>query len=579
LTDELEDEWSTIEDFQRELQQNILKIRQIYSRKISELVKRLSDHQIDKPDSQTRFLSSRVSPNNPLMLLDGEWRSEVWEKSLITMQQNSRNTEQSVQVKDDGSLLLEGAFLELETSQYFDDSPDQDSEIAGVTFHFERIKLSKGVFQIAISFRTANATDPVLEWNSTQLSLLCLPDKKTCEVSRKHTAYSHFKTRNVKIFNFSDTTPSPGPPLEFSLTVRKIGCGFFFLVRRPGESSPFDLFMINNLEFCSNDWKLKLSSPAQVSGEVSSVRISRFHGTCSIATVCQCHPGWKGNECNVRGDSKYDDTAEKQFKEMISKLQNPRDCSQTRAFVFSWNDWAWGLGNSMHWMLAAFTWSIKRNRTFIMAENDTWIYVDKEACPSCSYNCYFLPLSNCSVASLNSEKIPLSQSTLNERVVHGYIPRPTRPEFKENPLTMHNSLANRSAEMDIVPTPFKHKGLIWWYSQLFSYVWKPNPQVSKIIENFKKKLKLPPVYYALHVRRGDKIAENPNSPPDWYVKTIEEFNKQRLKAPPIQNLFLATDDPGIMGEFVDKFPQYNWYYDATEKRLNGTTMALIQRND
>src|SRR5690349_9805248 len=88
--------------------------------------------------------------------------------------------------------------------------------------------------------------------------------------------------------------------------------------------------------------------------------------------------------------------------------------------------------------------------------------------------------------------------------------------------------------------------MLWWRSQLASYLWKPKEWVSTVINqaktsiNFTKNLPM----IGIHVRRTDKSTEDQVYSTDAHIRRATQFSAQFL----VNNMFIATDDPAVIFE-------------------------------
>lgn len=81
----------------------------------------------------------------------------------------------------------------------------------------------------------------------------------------------------------------------------------------------------------------------------------------------------------------------------LRSRQHPSDCANSRALVVSLEDQL-NLGSTLQYLNAALSFAAMDNRTMVLADHDRWLFVPPDNCPSRSWSCVFLPLSNCSEA-------------------------------------------------------------------------------------------------------------------------------------------------------------------------------------
>lgn len=88
---------------------------------------------------------------------------------------------------------------------------------------------------------------------------------------------------------------------------------------------------------------------------------------------------------------------------------------------------------------------------------------------------------------------------------------------------------------------------------LNSMIYRFNDFAKKNIDAIIQSTVLPNDYIGLHIRRGDKIRENPHTAIDTYISKLK---KQNLS---IKNLFIYTDEVSILDELKRKYPEYTYY--------------------
>jgi hypothetical protein len=88
---------------------------------------------------------------------------------------------------------------------------------------------------------------------------------------------------------------------------------------------------------------------------------------------------------------------------------------------------------------------------------------------------------------------------------------------------------------------------------LIQIIWVLKPEIHKHIEQKKQQLGLPAEYNAVHIRRGDKIAEHDYKHLENYVKAINED----ASTIPQGALFVASDDFSVIKELQVLLPGVN----------------------
>lgn len=116
-----------------------------------------------------------------------------------------------------------------------------------------------------------------------------------------------------------------------------------------------------------------------------------------------------------------------------------------------------------------------------------------------------------------------------------------------------------------IPEEFQEQGNFWWASQELAFLLRPDDEFASELEALKASFKWEvnrPIL-AMHVRHGDSCSKVQEAGKarncedlDVYMtharKMIERYN--------YKSIFLATDDPGVFKEAVEKYPEITWLY-------------------
>ena len=276
-------------------------------------------------------------------------------------------------------------------------------------------------------------------------------------------------------------------------------------------------------------------------------------------------------------------------QEMIYKMQYPAECRGRRAVVNSFDGAVWGLAVNVHYMSLLLNYCILTNRTLVSAQPDYWNYAGKRC--SDGWECYMEPLSKCSeghvwqpYTSDIRDDIRLdyrkylykvdtsSEQTLYFRNVDGpWLQKLLSPEYQL-----------------YVPERFRHRGLLWWRSQLTRYLFRPKPFVKEYIAHRRAAMGWPAGsgrggLVGLHVRHGDKSWDvmhqgsfiGPLAP--YIAKAQRLCAEGAAGAGPglsmggcgsTSRYFLSTDDTSVLQEAEKMGLDAIW--DAEEARYNGT---------
>ena len=82
--------------------------------------------------------------------------------------------------------------------------------------------------------------------------------------------------------------------------------------------------------------------------------------------------------------------------DLIWKNQHPADCSKARFLVHFRG--VGGFGYQIHLLARELEYAVRSNRVLLFA--GIWIFTDPELCPKRDHECYFQPLSSCTLADI-----------------------------------------------------------------------------------------------------------------------------------------------------------------------------------
>lgn len=234
----------------------------------------------------------------------------------------------------------------------------------------------------------------------------------------------------------------------------------------------------------------------------------------------------------------------------IWEHQFPHDCKAVNYIL--WEPTWHGIGSNYHLMGGALAYALALKRVLLLMNDRDHPYYDASYCgenePS-YHNCYFEPISNCTLEDAMSVQVvesahfeqlrsvaSLEDDLANEKVVKIVrIPQPPHtypPQFKA-------FLETSSVD----PKKFYY----WWRAQSVAFLLRPNSRT--LIElNERSEMAYPQKIeegtISCHIRHGDKHLEYPLLDEAAYVKALEEVilldnGKNELK----RQVFLLTDDP------------------------------------
>jgi hypothetical protein len=113
-----------------------------------------------------------------------------------------------------------------------------------------------------------------------------------------------------------------------------------------------------------------------------------------------------------------------------------------------------------------------------------------------------------------------------------------------------NSVATSEWVQDIPPS-LKDKNKNWWYGVILNYFLRPNESLGKYIQDKMARMSILPntKYIGLHIRRGDNpvgLEYELGDYLDVLRKQVIPFWKGKQLAPPIPNIYVATDSSDIL---------------------------------
>lgn len=235
----------------------------------------------------------------------------------------------------------------------------------------------------------------------------------------------------------------------------------------------------------------------------------------------------------------------------ISYLQNPVDCSTARKLVCNINKGC-GFGCQLHHATYCFLLAYGTKRTLVL-ESQGWRYAPG------GWSSVFLPVSNtCTDRSGDStgpwagEENDRDVQVMELPIIDSLQPRPAYL-----PLAIPLDLAPRLTRLHGDPS-------VWWVGQFVSYLVRPQPWLQKDILSKKVQRGFTHPIIGVHVRRTDKVgSEAAFHPLEEYMKHVEErfqllARQQHLDS---KRVYLATDDPTLLKEAREKYPDYQFISD------------------
>jgi hypothetical protein len=157
-------------------------------------------------------------------------------------------------------------------------------------------------------------------------------------------------------------------------------------------------------------------------------------------------------------------------------------------------------------------------------------------CDSSTLDCFFLPISNCSVPS----KVDGNQ-TIRIKADFGYWTNPT------------------------VARAFKNRTFNWYRAQLVFYLMRLKPEILAHVQKTVAQYFNPPSvdlhhpYIAVYVRRSDKVRNKEMSQAYTLKQYFDLFDADARKAN-ISTVYINSEDAQVFNEFVELNKEKQGYY-------------------
>nr|XP_027219387.1 alpha-(1,6)-fucosyltransferase-like [Penaeus vannamei] len=234
--------------------------------------------------------------------------------------------------------------------------------------------------------------------------------------------------------------------------------------------------------------------------------------------------------------------------------------SKTLSRVFKiWPFQGRGIGSQLHHLSYCFLASYGTQRTLIL---DTKNYNGNPE----GLETFFLPLSDTCTSYDKSQMVPWPGKK-DSLVVR--FPSMDRPNPRPNyfPKSIPKDISERLVRLHGDP-------FAWWMGQFFKYAMRTNKDFQDYIDNQAREMGYESPIVGLQIRRSDKlIHEAVYIDLSVYMEEVEGFYKQlELRQPVAQRrVFLATDDPNVIAEIKQKYPEYKVVYNSASvdsTRLN-----------
>ncbi|KAJ3646334.1 hypothetical protein Zmor_023926 [Zophobas morio] len=262
----------------------------------------------------------------------------------------------------------------------------------------------------------------------------------------------------------------------------------------------------------------------------------------------------------VDGYATWREKESNDLSELVQKrfryLQNPADCKTAKKLICSLNKGC-GYGCQLHHAVYCFMVAYGTKRTLILKSRG-WRY------HKAGWEEIFQPISDtCRDPSGEStSNWPGSADTqvLNLPIIDSLSPR---PPFL--PLAIPEDLAPRLTRLHGDP-------IVWWVGQILKYLLRPQPKTAAAIQETMTRMGFKRPIVGVHVRRTDKVGtEAAYHGIEEYMAAVEDYYKQLELKETIdkRRIYLATDDPKVILDAKNKYPQYEVIGDPSISKTAG----------
>ncbi|XP_069976915.1 alpha-(1,6)-fucosyltransferase [Penaeus vannamei] len=228
-------------------------------------------------------------------------------------------------------------------------------------------------------------------------------------------------------------------------------------------------------------------------------------------------------------------------------LQHPEDCNSARKLYCKFSGWSRGIGSQLHHLTFCFVAAYATQRTLIL-DTEGWYNTSR------GLDEFFLPLSNSCASANLSEMVPWpgTDSLLVEFPANDY-PQPFPPYF---PRSVPKDISERLARLHGDP-------FAWWVGQFFQYAMRMNSHFEEYIRHLALRIGFERPIVGIQIRRTDKMTNGLTFIPlKTFMDAVAEFYddlelRQKVRT---RRVFVATDDPSVIKEAKEKYPDYQFVY-------------------
>ncbi|XP_064621833.1 alpha-(1,6)-fucosyltransferase-like isoform X2 [Lineus longissimus] len=249
------------------------------------------------------------------------------------------------------------------------------------------------------------------------------------------------------------------------------------------------------------------------------------------------------------------DYINKRFKQ----LQNPKDCKTAKKVVCNLNKGC-GFGCQIHHVAYCMIIAYGTGRTLVL-DSRGWRYSHG------GWEKVFKPLSDtCLDKSGTSSRAWGAKEVIeNIQVVELPIVDSLHPRPAFMPLSVPEDIAPRLTRLHGNP-------IVWWIGQVCRFLMRPQPRLQKDLDSIREKLGFKNPIVGVHVRRTDKVGtEAAFHKVEEYMLHVEEFYRKYELTKPVdkRRVYLASDDPSVLPDAKQKYPNYEFIGDIEISKTAG----------
>lgn len=251
---------------------------------------------------------------------------------------------------------------------------------------------------------------------------------------------------------------------------------------------------------------------------------------------------------------------------------NASYCMSKKSIFFSQGYFSGsGFGSRIHNLLQAtkLSFTYRRNPRLLLIESGFWEFIPVK-CDFKGYRCLFHDISACHV-----HKSQFTQSFRNSlKRNKKWNDSASGPK---NTSVCHTVINN--GRMAFIPDEYKHRGRLWYNSQILYFILQPKPRVIKEIER-----RYNPYSHIiqggisiLHIRHGDKWLESRIFSHHSYIRALKTLLK--LNESNLDKVLVSSDDSYILEkmELSENSLKYFQLFSPTNKS-GGNSYKMIRTN-